>query len=159
MLTQLLFIMLNHLYTGGRNEVALPKKPGHEALGKSRQQAVRRDYTNEGYLHKHCIWDKFQSGGQENFDLGHAERVDQDQDIQTKHLAWREQIPLLEDKAISRYYFADSDSLCIEFYGFSDVVSEFNLCCCSLYLCDSVHKVKRQCWYNVASPGFESASK
>ena len=31
------------------------------------------------------------------------------QDIQFKHLAWREQIPLLRAKAIPRYYSADSD--------------------------------------------------
>ena len=40
-------------------------------------------------------------------------------------------MPLLQAKAIPRYYFADSDSLYIELCGFSDV-SEFSLCCCSL---------------------------
>ena len=42
------------------------------------------------------------------------------QDIQFKHLAWREQIPLLRAKAIPRYYFADSDAVDIELHGFSD---------------------------------------
>ena len=69
----------NHLYTGGKYQVALPKKSGHQALGESRQQAIRRYYTNERSLHKHGNWDKFQSVVQEYFDLGHAEQVpDQD---------------------------------------------------------------------------------
>ena len=42
------------------------------------------------------------------------------QDILFKHLAWREQIPLLWAKAIPRYYFADSDAVDIELHGFSD---------------------------------------
>ena len=42
------------------------------------------------------------------------------QDIQFKHLAWREQIPLFRAKAIPRYYFADSDAIDIELHGFSD---------------------------------------
>ena len=69
----------NHLYTGGKYQVALPKKFGHQALGESRQQAIRRYYTNERSLHKHGNWDKLQSVVQEYFDLGHAEQVpDQD---------------------------------------------------------------------------------
>ena len=107
MLTQLLFIMLlNHVSVATScnellqhfwdlKEIRAVSKSGHEALGKSGQQAVRRYYTYEGSLHKHCNWVKFQSGGHENFDLGHDVQVDQDQDIQTKHSAWREQIPLL----------------------------------------------------------------
>ena len=40
-------------------------------------------------------------------------------------------MPLIQAKAIPRYYFDDSDSLYIELNGFSDV-SELSLCCCSL---------------------------
>ena len=42
------------------------------------------------------------------------------QDIQFKHLAWRKQIPLLQAKAIPRYYFTDTDAVGIELHGFSD---------------------------------------
>ena len=70
----------NHLYTGGKYQVALPKKSGHQALGEFRQQAINRYYNNERSLHKHGNWDKFQSVVQEYFDLGHAEQVS-DQDV------------------------------------------------------------------------------
>ena len=70
---------INHLYTGGKYQVALPKKSGHQALGESRQQAIRSYCTNERSLHKHGNWDKFQSVVQEYFDLGYAKQVpDQD---------------------------------------------------------------------------------
>ena len=42
------------------------------------------------------------------------------QDIQFKHLAWREQIPLLWAEAIPRYYFVDSYAVDIELNSFSD---------------------------------------
>ena len=40
----------NFLYTGGKYQVALPKKSGHQALGESRQLAIRIYYTNEIFI-------------------------------------------------------------------------------------------------------------
>jgi len=48
------------------------------------------------------------------------------QNIRAKHLAWREQLPLLPAKPIQRYYYANSNSVNIELHGFSDALESAN---------------------------------
>ena len=57
----------------GRYRVTLPRKPDAALLGESRQQAVKRFFSNERSLSTRGTWDKFQEVMKEYVDLVHAE--------------------------------------------------------------------------------------
>ena len=61
------------LLPAGRYQVKLPKKSDALILGESRQQAIRRFYTNENNLKVKGTLHQFNEVVQEYIDLGHAE--------------------------------------------------------------------------------------
>ncbi len=67
----------NHTFlsTVGRYQVKLPKKSGEPELGESRQQAVKRFFSNERYLKIKGTLQNFNDVVKEYIDLGHAEPV------------------------------------------------------------------------------------
>ncbi len=67
----------NHsfLSTVGRYQVKLPKKSGESELGESRQQAVKRFFSNERNLKIKGTLQNFNDVVKEYIDLGHAEPV------------------------------------------------------------------------------------
>lgn len=59
----------------GRFMVPLPRRPGAEALGESRSQAVRRFFSLERSLRARGQFDEIDAVVREYFDMGHAEPV------------------------------------------------------------------------------------
>ncbi len=68
---------INHAFlsTVGKYQVKLPKKSGEPELGESRQQAVKRFFSNERYLKIKGTLQNFNDVVKEYIDLGHAEPV------------------------------------------------------------------------------------